>query len=168
MQNVLLRVIKGYASVLQDVLRMSNLVQFVPVMEILTKTNVNSKKLRVNSRNLCKLNTKDLVVSADSYHFIDFPSSFFACSFLSFYSFLFLSQFRISLNCHSFLVPLFFTLILFILFHSVYPPFSPFLPFVSFIFLSFILSLLSSFLSGIIFLGRLIYLSILFHYISGM
>ena len=108
-------------SVLQNVQTILNLVQFVPVMEILTTMNVNSRKLLVDNRNRYKLSTKDLAVSMAllfQCHYYISPS---LSSFLS----LLLSHF---LPCFIHLFRLFV------------PPFQlSFLPFIHFIKLIFII-----------------------------
>ena len=63
MQNAYLEVIREFVNVLQNVQMILNLAQSAQVMEILTTTNVNSTGLLAYDKDLCKLNTKDLVVS---------------------------------------------------------------------------------------------------------
>ena len=63
MQNAWLVVTKVFVNVQRDVQTTLLLAEFVPVMGILTRMNVNSRELRVNNRRRYKLNTKDLAVS---------------------------------------------------------------------------------------------------------
>ena len=56
--------IKVFVNVLQNAQAILNLVEFVAVMERLTKMNVNLKRRRVSNRNRYKLSIRDLVMNA--------------------------------------------------------------------------------------------------------